>query len=89
MRRWPEITDLHLASGLGLALVEYLIGKGWNVTVFDFNNAREQELKTKFGNQLLFTTGDVSKYVDQAKAFVETFRLWKRLDLGKVSAVLV
>ncbi|KIW24613.1 uncharacterized protein PV07_10318 [Cladophialophora immunda] len=69
------------ASGMGLALVERLVAEGWNVTVFDFNNAAGEQVQKRLGGQVLFLRGNVINYDDQAQAFVKTWEKWGRLDL--------
>ncbi|OAL37370.1 hypothetical protein AYO20_03219 [Fonsecaea nubica] len=68
------------ASGMGLAVTEKLLSKGWKVTIFDFNAKTGAELAEKLGSNVLFVQGNAAVYSDQAKAFLKTWEKWQRLD---------
>jgi 15-hydroxyprostaglandin dehydrogenase (NAD) len=69
------------ASGMGYGLVEKLVTQGWNITIFDFNAETGEAAAQKHGSQILFIKGNVTKYDEQAAAFVSTFKKWGRIDL--------
>ncbi|OAL26894.1 hypothetical protein AYO20_09927 [Fonsecaea nubica] len=68
------------ASGMGLATVERLISDGWKVAVFDFNAVTGAQVAERLGPNLLFLQGNVANYDDQAKAFLQTWSKWGRID---------
>lgn len=67
---------------MGLAVVEDLVKKGWNVSIFDFDNAAGDKVAQKLCDQILFTQGNVMKYDEQVAAFVQTWKKWGRIDFG-------
>lgn len=72
---------------MGLAVVEDLVAKGWNIAVFDFDAAAGQALAEKLGKQLLFIQGNVVNYEEQAAAFVKTHKQWGQIDFGTFPGV--
>ncbi|KAH0831511.1 hypothetical protein FOPE_00529 [Fonsecaea pedrosoi] len=68
------------ASGMGLAVTEKLLSKGWKVTIFDFNAKTGAELAEKLGPNVLFVQGNAAIYSDQAKGFLKTWEKWQRID---------
>lgn len=69
------------ASGMGLGLVESLVSQGWNITIVDFNEQTGKAVEEKLGSQVYYIKGNVTKWDDQAAAFVATFKKWGRIDL--------
>lgn len=70
------------ASGMGLAVAKTLLTKGWNITIFDFNDEAGTKLASELGEQILFVQGNVVKYDEQVKVFSETWKKWGRIDFG-------
>ncbi|KAJ9651279.1 hypothetical protein H2198_009433 [Neophaeococcomyces mojaviensis] len=74
------------ASGMGLSVATHLVSQGWNVCIVDFNETSGQEVAERLGKQaqgqdhVQFVKVDVTDYEQQAKAFVETWARWGRLD---------
>ncbi len=75
------------ASGIGLAVTEKLVKQGWNVTIVDVVSETGQKVADRLGEQVLFVKADVTDYDQQAKAFVETWAKWHRLDFVFANAV--
>jgi len=67
---------------LGLAVAKHLIESDWRVTIFDLNSAEGTRAVQVLGDNAIFVQGDVIQYKDQAKAFIEAWDKWGRLDLG-------
>lgn len=74
-------------SGIGLAVVEDLVAKEWNVAVFDFEETAGKALAKKLGERVLFIKGNVIKYDELVAAFDQTFKHWGRIDLVFANAV--
>ncbi len=71
---------------MGLAVVEDLVSKGWNITVFDFDHDAGSQVAERLGQQVLFIKGNVTKYQESlGPAFVETWTKWGSIDFGKYS----
>ena len=68
---------------MGLAVVESLVHKGWNVAVIDKDRLAGEQVTARLGAQVLFFDVDVTKYEQQADAFARTWDKWSRLDMGK------
>lgn len=77
----------HTVSGIGLAVVEDLVAKEWNVAVFDFEGTAGNALAKKLGERVLFIQGNVIKYDELVTAFDRTFNHWGRIDLVFANAV--
>lgn len=73
---------------MGLSVVEDLVRKGWNVTIADMNEEAGQKIAERLGQQVVFIKIDVTDYDQQAKAFVETWSKWHRLDFVFANAVM-
>jgi NAD(P)-dependent dehydrogenase (short-subunit alcohol dehydrogenase family) len=71
------------ASGMGLAVVEDLVSKGWNIAIFDFDEAAGKKVAEKLGEQILFIKGNVAKYEEIGAAFVEVWKKWGQIDFGE------
>jgi len=70
------------ASGMGLAVAQDLAAKNWNITLVDFNQQSLSSIKETFdSNRVTLINADVTDYEAQAKAFVQTWEKWHRLDL--------
>jgi 15-hydroxyprostaglandin dehydrogenase (NAD) len=69
------------ASGMGLGVVERLVGLGWNVAIVDFNEKTATKVTERLGAKTIFVKANVIDYEQQANAFVETFNKWHRIDL--------
>jgi NAD(P)-dependent dehydrogenase (short-subunit alcohol dehydrogenase family) len=77
----------HTASGIGLAVVEDLVAKEWNVAVFDFDETAGNALAKQLGERALFIGGNVIKYDELVAAFDRTFNHWGHIDLVFANAV--
>jgi 15-hydroxyprostaglandin dehydrogenase (NAD) len=70
------------ASGMGLAVAEDLSAKGWNLTIVDLNEKSIAAVENKFdAERTIFVKTDVTDYESQARAFLQTWDKWQRLDL--------
>ncbi|KAF7556848.1 hypothetical protein G7Z17_g1150 [Cylindrodendrum hubeiense] len=75
------------SSGMGEALTEALVEKGWKVAMADIRpNA---ELTSKLGESASFHTCDVSDYDSQARCFQEVWDKYGRLDALCANAGIV
>ena len=68
---------------MGLAVVEDLAAKGWNITIFDFDHEAGAKVAEKLGQQVLFIKGNATKYAELGTAFSETWKKWGSIDFGK------
>jgi NAD(P)-dependent dehydrogenase (short-subunit alcohol dehydrogenase family) len=68
---------------MGLAVVEDLVAKGWNITIFDFDHVSGANVAGRLGPQVLFIKGNAAKYEDLGAAFAETWKKWGSIDFGK------
>ncbi|EEA24952.1 hypothetical protein TMatcc_008053 [Talaromyces marneffei ATCC 18224] len=75
------------ASGMGLALTEHLVAKGWRVVMADVNEESGTKVSKKFGDKVLFQAIDVRSYPQQARLFKAAFE-WggSRLDYFAANA---
>lgn len=75
------------ASGIGLALTEHLISKGYKVVIADLNEREGQRVSHRLGSNALFQKCDVSVYSDQKALFAKAFA-WggERLDFFAANA---
>jgi NAD(P)-dependent dehydrogenase (short-subunit alcohol dehydrogenase family) len=71
------------ASGMGLAVVEDLVSKGWKIAIFDFDEAAGKKVAEKLGEKILFIKGNVAKYEEIGAAFVEVWKKWGQIDFGE------
>ena len=87
MQVFGDITHTvnNVASGMGLALVERLIERGWNIAVVDNDHSAGEQVTRRLGAQVVFLEVDVRNYDEQAQAFATTWAKWNRLDLGRSS----
>ncbi|OCT54855.1 hypothetical protein CLCR_02998 [Cladophialophora carrionii] len=56
------------ASGMGLAVVEDLAAKGWNITVFDFDHISGAKVAERLGRQVSFIKGNTAKMFEEVFA---------------------
>jgi 15-hydroxyprostaglandin dehydrogenase (NAD) len=75
----------NIASGMGLALVERLVERGWNIAVVDNDHNAGEQVARRLGIQVVFLEVNVTNYDEQAQAFAATWAKWNRLDLGRSS----
>lgn len=75
------------ASGMGLSVAERLIELGWNVMITDINQEGGEKAAKRLGHHAAFVKVDTTDYESQAKAFVETWKKWSRLDFVFANAV--
>lgn len=68
---------------MGLATVEELVQRGWNVAILDKDHNAGKQVSGRLGGQVQFFDIDVTDYDQQAEAFVKTWDKWRRIDLGK------
>ena len=75
------------ASGIGLALTQHLLGKGWKVVIADINERAGIGLAKELGPDVLFHYANVSIYKDQTAMFRKAFN-WggNRLDFFAANA---
>ncbi|KAB5551063.1 hypothetical protein GE09DRAFT_158749 [Coniochaeta sp. 2T2.1] len=67
-------------SGMGLAVAEALVKKGWFVALLDVNREAGKKAVNKLGPFARFIKTDVTKYAEQAAAFESIFEVSKRID---------
>jgi NAD(P)-dependent dehydrogenase (short-subunit alcohol dehydrogenase family) len=67
---------------MGLAVVEDLVAKEWNVAVFDFDEKAGNAIAKRLSERVHFIQGNVAKYNELVAAFDSTFKLWGRIDFG-------
>jgi hypothetical protein len=72
-----------IASGMGLAVVERLVERGWFIYILDKDHKAGEHIATRLGNQVLFLETDITNYIKQVQAFTRIYARWYRLDLGK------
>ncbi|EXJ62992.1 hypothetical protein A1O7_03436 [Cladophialophora yegresii CBS 114405] len=65
---------------MGLAVVEDLAAKGWNITVFDFDHVSGAKVAERLGRQVHFIKGNTAKYEELGAAFAETRKNWGSID---------
>jgi len=68
-------------SGIGLAVVDRYIQKGAKVSVLERSDAGVQRLRDQFGDQLIVTQGDASRYEDNVLALQHTLKGHSKLDI--------
>ena len=73
---------------MGLAVVESLVNRGWNVAILDKDRSAGEQVARRYGKAALFFDVDVTNYDQQANAFVKTWDNWGTLDLGETSSRL-
>jgi 15-hydroxyprostaglandin dehydrogenase (NAD) len=75
------------SSGIGLAVTEHLLSRGYRVVMADVNVTEGEKLSAKLGKNALFLKTDVTVYAEQAKLFREAF-IWggNRLDFLAANA---
>jgi len=75
------------SSGIGLAVTEHLLSRGYRVVMADVNATEGEKLSAKLGKNALFLKTDVTVYAEQAKLFREAF-VWggNRLDFLAANA---
>lgn len=73
-------------SGIGLALTQHLLTKGYCVVMVDINTKLGEQVQQRLGPDTLFHQADVSIYKQQAVAFKRAFDWHKRLDFFAANA---
>ncbi|KAH8900399.1 NAD(P)-binding protein [Thozetella sp. PMI_491] len=75
------------ASGMGRAVTEHLLDKGYRVVLVDINDIEGTALGAQLGEDAMFCRADVSKYEEQAVLFSKAFH-WGggRLDVLAANA---
>jgi NAD(P)-dependent dehydrogenase (short-subunit alcohol dehydrogenase family) len=68
---------------MGLAVVEDLVSKGWNVAVFDFSEEAGNAVAERLGERVRFIKGNVVVYNELVAAFDQVFKLWGQIDFGE------
>jgi NAD(P)-dependent dehydrogenase (short-subunit alcohol dehydrogenase family) len=74
------------ASGIGLALTQDLVAKGWNVAIGDVNSQRGEELSAELGSAVCFQRTDVSSWEQLAVLFKKAWMTWGRIDFHAANA---
>ncbi|KAB5517459.1 hypothetical protein GE09DRAFT_565549 [Coniochaeta sp. 2T2.1] len=77
------------SSGMGKALAERLIQRGWLVALFDINETSGGEIASRLGPNAAFFKADVSSYDSQASAFARVHAKWGRVDALLANAGIV
>ena len=72
---------------MGLSVTERLLELGWNVMILDFNEEAAKKVSERLGGKTAYIKVDTGDYESQAKAFVETWKKWSRLDFVFANAV--
>ena len=62
-----------------------MIAKGWNVCIFDFDEAAGEKVAQRIGEQILFLQGNVVNYDEQVAAFLKMWQKWGHVDFGNIS----
>jgi 15-hydroxyprostaglandin dehydrogenase (NAD) len=73
------------SSGIGLAVTEHLLSRGYRVVVADVNASEGEKISAKLGKNTLFLKTDVTVYAEQAILFREAFA-WGRNRLDFLAA---
>lgn len=75
------------ASGIGLAMTEHLLSRGYRVAMGDVNEQEGKRLSSQLGPDTIFYQTDVSSY-DQQAAMISRAFAWggDRLDLFAANA---
>lgn len=68
---------------MGLAVVEDLVAKEWNVAIFDFDEKAGNAVAKRLSEHVHFIQGNVVKYDELAAAFDRTFKIWGKIDFSK------
>lgn len=75
------------ASGIGQALAEHLVKKGWKVTIADVNEANGKATAKSLGPDGSFVLTDVTKFDQQVAMFKHAFAFGgNRLDFFAANA---
>ena len=74
------------ASGIGLAVTEHLLSRGYRVVMADVNAIEGDRLATEFGSRTMFQRADVSNYSEQAALFSRALDWGGRLDFFAANA---
>jgi len=75
------------SSGIGLAVTEHLLTRGFRVVMADVNAVEGERISARLGERTMFLKTDVAIYAEQAALFREAFR-WggNRLDFLAANA---
>jgi 3-oxoacyl-[acyl-carrier protein] reductase len=68
-------------SGIGLAISERLIAEGARLAVWDMDSARLQDLKHRFGSEVVTVIADISKLDDVERAARESIDALGKIDI--------
>jgi NAD(P)-dependent dehydrogenase (short-subunit alcohol dehydrogenase family) len=68
-------------SGLGRAIIERYVEEGAKVGVLELNEAKAEDLRATFGDDVAVTVGDASSLADNERAIVDTVAAFGRLDV--------
>lgn len=74
------------ASGIGLAVSQNLISKGWRVVLADVNEDRGVAAAEELGQDAIFLQVDVSDWNDNVRLFRRTWEWSGRLDFLAINA---
>ena len=74
------------ASGIGLAVTEHLLSRGYQVVMADVNAIEGNRLAIKLGSRTIFQHTDISKYSEQAALFARALAWGGRLDFFAANA---
>lgn len=67
-------------SGIGLAVVERFVAEGARVGVLERSATRVEELKQRFGDDIVACAGDVTRFADNARIVARTRERFGQLD---------
>lgn len=74
------------ASGIGLAVTEHLLTRGYKVIIADVDVAKGETLVARLGSDVLFYKTDVSSYDQQLALFSRAYDWGGRIDFLAVNA---
>ncbi|KAL0938594.1 15-hydroxyprostaglandin dehydrogenase (nad(+)) [Colletotrichum truncatum] len=68
------------ASGIGAALAEHLVSKGWCVALCDVQDDKGRELATSLGHSAAYYHCDIASYDSQSAVFSSIWQKYGRID---------
>lgn len=69
------------ASGLGLAVLRRFLAAGAQAAILDRSSERLQAVRAEFGDAVVATEGDVTRYADHVRAVKQTVAAHGKLDI--------
>lgn len=74
------------ASGIGLALTQHLLAKGWKVVVLDIVGERAEKVASELGPDVLPVQADIANWESSAAAFKKAFEWAGQIDFFAANA---